>query len=207
MAQVTAPTTTQSLPPPPEGKQFNSKIREGDADTIAKCQELATDIQRDYTAWKQLNDRIQNPFRILWQSLAWFASAFKPTPLLGDPTTQQPQDPMMADFSDALRRWESWNNACVAYESECLEPKVAQEPVVVAERSSIALFARDAGNMAEQFSDAVVATAVYDAKYAGEVVGKVAVPLVILGAAAFGVARMVETGDTSTVQRAFAMMR
>lgn len=83
---------------------------------------------------------------------------------------------------------------------------VSAEAIIKHYPSVGSLFFRDAWNIAERFSDAVVATAVYDAKYAGEVVENMAVPLVILGAAAFGVVKMVETGDTSTVQRTWAMV-
>lgn len=73
-------------------------------------------------------------------------------------------------------------------------------------RTALSLFARDAGKMAEQFSDTVVATAAYDIKAAGRVIENVAVPVLIVGALAFGAAKMVETGDTSTFQRAIVAM-
>lgn len=73
-------------------------------------------------------------------------------------------------------------------------------------RVAVSLFARDAVNAAEKFSDAVVAAAVHDIKVAGEVAEKVAVPVIVIGALAFGAAKMIETGDTSTFNRAITAL-
>lgn len=69
------------------------------------------------------------------------------------------------------------------------------------------LFARAVCNTTERFSDAVVAAAAHDVREAGKVAEKVAVPMIVATALVFGAIKMVETGDTSTFQRAWAMLR
>lgn len=84
---------------------------------------------------------------------------------------------------------------------------VSAEVLSAVRPSALGLFARDVANAAEQFSDTMVATAAHDAKVVGQFAKDVIAPVAIGAALVYGLAKMVETGDTSVVQRAWAMVR